>query len=616
MLSKSIFGFITLGLLTLTKTNGYILNNYTGKCNDIYTYLEDQRKRGNFNGCEMNDKGEVTGLKVYAYCLKNEQLTTILSYSTIEYLEFSQLFLDWGIDDSNDYDIITSFGCASLPTDYKKLSTLANLKNLDLTGVKNMDINVINNIPKSVQQLELGRVKLTQEMVNALSKLTNLNSLSLFKTEISEELDFSKFTNLKNLSFLEIDYDESYYSSPANYVQGNILMNFKFLKKLIIRGGNFDNNSLNGIIYMTKLEELELINASFTDNTNFSSLKNLKDLTALNIKCNGKLKSFSSNFSYLTNLKRLSLSNCDTTIPTSSDSSLTWTNLKNLETLSLSSNSPTTFDLKNLGDIPSLKYVYLFNNKYTTIPESIGNLKNLETLEISGNTFNSLPKSIGNLKNLKVLRLTSNKLTSLPDEIGNLKNLENLEFAYNEITSVPKTLGNLVNPKKLDGEGNNIINIPINTGDFPKLEELSLSNNRITELPKSIGNLNLTYLSLQDNQISKIPDEIGNLKNLQIINLSHNSITKIPSSLGNLKNLNSLYLDSNLIDDYLPESLNNLPKLRDLYVQRNINIKGKTLSNPNLVICNYYPPLEGHSYSICDVAIAKCEGFSNSPPKC
>jgi len=616
MLSKNIFSFLTLGLLTLSKTNGYIENNYTGKCNDIYVYLEDQGKRSNFNGCEMNGKGEVTELNVYAYCLNNEQLTTILSYNTIQSLEFTQLFLDWGIDDSDDYNIITSFGCASFPTDYKKLSTLTNLKNLDLTGMKKLDINLITNIPKSVEQLKLGKVKLTQEMVDTLSKLTTLNSLSLHETEISEKLDFSKFMNLKNLAFLEINYNESYYSSSSNYIQGNMLMYCRSLKKLIIIGGNFDNNNLDAIGYMTKLEELELEKASFTANAIFSSLKNLKNLTALNINCYRKLKSLSSNFFYLTNLKRFILSNCEATIPTSSDNSLTWANLKNLEVLNLLSNSPTTFDLKYLGDIPSLKHVYLFYNKYTSIPESIGNLKNLESLELTSNTFNSLPKSIGNLGKLKILRLTSNRLTSLPDEIGNLKNLEDLEFSYNEIASLPKSLGNLVNLKKLKGGNNKIISIPSYIGDFSKLEELSLNDNKISELPKSISNPNLSYLYLQNNQIVKIPDEIGNMKNLKVVNLSHNSITKIPTSLGNLENLITLYLDNNLINDYLPESLNSLSKLLHIYVEHNINIKGKTLSNPNLISCSYYPPLEGYTYSICDAANAKCKSYSQSLPKC
>jgi len=38
MYSKTIFNFLTLGLLIFAKINGYIVNNYTGQCNDVFSY--------------------------------------------------------------------------------------------------------------------------------------------------------------------------------------------------------------------------------------------------------------------------------------------------------------------------------------------------------------------------------------------------------------------------------------------------------------------------------------------------------------------------------------------------------------------------------------------------
>jgi len=43
MYSMSIFSFLILGLLSLIKINGEVAKNYTGKCNDIYVYLEEQK---------------------------------------------------------------------------------------------------------------------------------------------------------------------------------------------------------------------------------------------------------------------------------------------------------------------------------------------------------------------------------------------------------------------------------------------------------------------------------------------------------------------------------------------------------------------------------------------
>jgi len=526
MYSKVIFSFLIFGLLALTKINGYIVNNYTGKCNDIYVYLENQGKRENFYGCKLNDEGEVTELEIYNYCLEDEQLTAVLSYNTIETLHFSKLFVDWNIDDNDDKNLVIRFGCASLPSNYEVLSTLTNLKILDLSGVKNLDNNIITNIPKSVEQLLIGRVTFTQEMVDELSKLTNLNNLVLSETQISEELDFSKFENLKNLTSLEIrNNNMSNLNSPHIYTQGNLLKHCVTLKKLFIKNGIFDKNSLDSIGYLTELEELELETASFENDADFSSLKNLKNLTSMYMDCSESPINISPNFFYLTKLNKLTLTSCETTISTSLDNSLTWANLNNLEYLSVVFGGPTTFDIEYIGDIPSLKEVHLLYNNYFSIPESIGNLKNLEIFETSLNSFTSLPKSIGNLEKLKKLDLKFNKIASLPDEIGNLKSLENLDLSFNEITN-------------------------------------------------------------------------------------------IPSTLGNLENLETLSLNENLIDDYLPESLNTLPKLSEIFLGGNINIKGQTLSNPNLSFCRYSPPKEGYIYSLCEAPNATCKDFLESFPQC
>jgi len=614
MHSKSILNFLTLGLLSVAKINGYIVNNYTGQCNEVYTYLEDLGKRENFNGCRMNDKEEVTELNLYSYCLEEEELAAVLSYDTIETLGFTKLFIDWNIDDSDDFNIMFRFGCSSLPSEYKALSTLTNLKNLDLTGVKNLNSKIMANIPKSVEQLKFGRMEITQEIIDAVSNLTNLKSLILVETQMGEELDFSKFENLKNLTSLEI-YNNN--SSVISYnpvsIQAELIKYCKTLKNLYIIDGIFNKKSLDSIGNLTELEHLTLEGASFEVYTNFSSLKNLKNLISLDIGCSGNpISNFSPNFFYLTKLKRLSLTQCNTSFNTSSYNKLTWANLKNLEYLDLRYNGRSTFNLKYLGDLPSLKEAYLSNNQFTTITENIGNLKDLEVLDLSNNSINSLPETIGNLEKLRILRLSNNDLTSLPKKIGNLKNLEVLEFSDNSITGLPESISNLVNLKKLVGQKNKIVNIPTEIGNLINLEEFVLGYNEIAEIPKSVGNLKIKYLRLLHNQIGSIPDEIGDMTNLEIINLAYNKIVNIPSTIGNLENLEEIYLGDNLIDDELPESFNNLPYLKILSLERNVNIKGKTLSSPKLRTCHYYPPSEGYTYSICEASNATCKDYFSS----
>ena len=182
------------------------------------------------------------------------------------------------------------------------------------------------------------------------------------------------------------------------------------LKKLVIHDGSIGKSSLDGIGYLTELEELELHESSFEDDVDFSSFKELKNLSSLYIYCYDGLANISPNFFYLTNLKRFSLTNCGSTISTSLDDSLTWANLKNLEYINLNLNGPNVFDIEYLGDLPNLKEAYLAFNQYTSIPESIGNLKNLEVLDLSNNAITSLPETIGNLEKLRILRISHNKI--------------------------------------------------------------------------------------------------------------------------------------------------------------------------------------------------------------
>jgi len=608
MYSKNIFIFLILGLITLTKIYGRV---DTGECKDIYEYLDGQGRAKNLYDCEVNNKGEVIELQLYASCLDNEQLKTVLSYKTIKTLNFETSKPLWNAE----------LGCDFYPTNYEIFNTLTSLKSLSLTG-PTMDffINIISVIPKSLEILQIedeedfsNNLQVTQKFVDALSKLSNLNSLICIRIGFSEKIDYSKFRNLKKFTSLEVEYS----SREIDYIQVNLLKYCNYLKKLIIRTAKFNENSFNAISNLTNLEELEIEYFNYEDTAIFTSINKLKDLTSLTLICGVDYDfirhDFSSNLFYLTKLKSLSITNCAITFFPPLNNSLSWSNLKNLEYLSIKTSDDEyrddVFDYKYLGDVPSLKEVYIIGKGYSNITDNIGNLKNLEILDLSYNSIVSLPKGISGLKNLRELDLHSNDLISIPEEIGNLKNLRELRISFNELTSLPESIGNLVNLNILYIPYNKIINIPESIGNLSNLERLTLNNNQISEIPKSIGNLTITELNLENNNIEKIPDEIGNIKNLEELNLKNNTIINIPSSLGNLENLNTLDLFSNSIDDYLPESLNNLPNLYRINLGNNINIKGKTLTNPSLKECNY-----DSNYSLCISTNTTCPIRNNLLP--
>ena len=177
----------------------------------------------------------------------------------------------------------------------------------------------------------------------------------------------------------------------------------------------------------------------------------------------------------------------------------------------------------------------------STLPESIGNLKSLTYLSLMDNKLTTLPESIGNLSSLKELYLDYNKLTTLPESIGNHSSLKELYLGYNELTTLPESITKL-----------------------ESLQELSLGDNQLSTLPESIGNLkSLEKLYLYRNLLSTLPESISNLKSLAYLGLSSNKLTTLPESIGNLTSLEKLELYNNQLKN-LPESTVNYTYLQKL----------------------------------------------------
>ncbi len=103
----------------------------------------------------------------------------------------------------------------------------------------------------------------------------------------------------------------------------------------------------------------------------------------------------------------------------------------------------------------------LWNEKLTSIPESIANLKDLEEISIVGNPLITyLPDSFCNLEKIKNLEILDCWLNSLPNEIWELLTLKTLDISWNPISKLPESI------YKLD-----LINLKIN-GTTLNVEEI------------------------------------------------------------------------------------------------------------------------------------------------
>ena len=77
------------------------------------------------------------------------------------------------------------------------------------------------------------------------------------------------------------------------------------------------------------------------------------------------------------------------------------------------------------------------------VPAEIGQLTSLKKLYLGYNQLTSLPAKIGQLTSLVELYLDNNWLTSLPAEIGQLTSLKGLWLHKNRLTSVPAAIREL-----------------------------------------------------------------------------------------------------------------------------------------------------------------------------
>ena len=82
----------------------------------------------------------------------------------------------------------------------------------------------------------------------------------------------------------------------------------------------------------------------------------------------------------------------------------------------------------------------LYKRNLVSLPENIGELTSLRALWMTDNRLRSLPESFGNLKSLRTLLMQGNEITSLPETIVNLKSLEFLRFDLKAKTHVSRNV--------------------------------------------------------------------------------------------------------------------------------------------------------------------------------
>ena len=339
-----------------------------------------------------------------------------------------------------------------------------------------------------LEELRLTGSQLTGPIPAALGNLTKLKNLTLLSNRLNGSIpgwlgSFSELTSL-NLSHNKDTADD-----PPQYVG--------FTGPIPPALGDLDN-----------LENLDLKSNSLTGPIPpaLGDLDNLKNLELQDNSLTGPIPPALGGLANLTQLD-LSLNELTGPIPP------TWGGpthpLGNLEFLHLLENQlsgdipPTLGNLDSLkqlwlhknaltGPIPptwggpthplaNLVYLWLFDNELTgTIPPTLGGLANLQQLALSGNQLSGpIPPELSDLTNLAYLYLHRNQLTGdIPPELGKLDNLGRLWLHYNkDLTGpIPGSWGTSTHP-------------------FGSLQFFLLFDTNWTgSIPQSVQDLPLTWL--------------------------------------------------------------------------------------------------------------------------
>ncbi|KAL3830199.1 hypothetical protein ACJIZ3_019001 [Penstemon smallii] len=339
-------------------------------------------------------------------------------------------------------------------------------------------------------------------------KLFQITSLQVIDLSGNRDLEGSlpEFSMNGSLQNLLLSYTN--FSGEVSESIGNL----KMLSQVDLRACRFSGSIPNSFTNLTHLVYLDLSINHFTGNVPSFAL--LKKLTVMNIRANGLTgQIYDSN----------------------------WEGLENLYFLDLSANSLEGEIPSSLFVLPSLKVLYLSNNRfYGSIRDLLKSDSSfsLESVELSANNLEGpVPRFFFELHNLSRLSLSRNKFNGSLEftDFKKLTNLVSLDLSYNYL-SVHVTED--VSMSSL----------------LPRLSNLALASCKLQKIPLFKNQTSLMMLDLSNNILDgEIPNWIWEVGNgfLRFLNLSHNQFTSLQEPY-NLRSLQFLDLHSNMLGGQIP----------------------------------------------------------------
>ncbi|KAL7212391.1 hypothetical protein ACSBR2_015137 [Camellia fascicularis] len=409
------------------------------------------------------------------------------------------------------------------------------LKHLPLNGVIHPVSAYAAYLVRIIQGVDIGSVivpfKVVSLIPEEIGQLPNLRGLSLFINNLMGVIPPS----ILNISSLEI------ICFARNNLLGNLPSSIGLwlpnLRTLFLGANKLTGIIPESITNASKLVHLDLSSNAYTGSIP-KLLGNLQLLEILDLEANNLMSgssSFSSKLAFLISLVnckhleilRINHNPLDGILPStignlSASLNSIYANycgircnipigiddicqLKNIGDLRLNQNELSGLIPKCLGNITTLRYLYLDSNKLTfVIPTSLGSLKDILEINFSSNCLNgNLPQELGNLKVVTFIDLSMNQFTSkIPSTIIGLQNLVNLSLAHNRLQGpIPDSFVSMVSLEFLDLSYNDLSDvIPKSLEALSHLSYLNISFNRLRgQIPNGGPFVNFTFQSFMSN---------------------------------------------------------------------------------------------------------------------
>jgi len=351
------------------------------ECKELKSIMKEKFSSRDYV-CKTNKEGKIEKLQFEDEGLEEKDFEKIQSYDTIKELSYS---------------VYDELPLRKDPKGFNSLTNLKNLKNLEkLTLTYNCNYNPcttrcivyhLNTIGKNVfkdleslKELNVFGIKLSQNNIDEISTLKNLESLSLDYCTFDLVEDFSSLSKLKKVTNLSsIQSISGYENSDSDTVPGEFVNEFKNAKVL-----NIDNGRDINYKQFVNVEKMII---DYEEDTSF--LKDFKKLKELKIKPKNDL----SVLKYVDSLKRLTIYYEPTSHGYASfpyqDTNYKFSEKSNIESLHLYGVTVTDDDFSEILKLKKLKSIkfencdLILNEKNSKMLE---NFENKGTFEIEDST--------------------------------------------------------------------------------------------------------------------------------------------------------------------------------------------------------------------------------------